>query len=100
MLPPYYVSTLFHILVAAPGTGMLTWAYQAAGVIRQHVRQPCVYEQGETSPGGSPPVCPVAHVAFLQVFHINMYPYVHEAPQSEYVTTILCEGAIWGGKPS
>lgn len=85
---------LVHILITAPGLIMLTWAYQAAGVIGQDIRPPSVYKQGETSPCGRPPVSPVAHVLLLQVFHTNMYPYVHEPPPSEYVSTILCQGAF------
>jgi len=83
---------LVHVLITAPGPSVLTWAYQAAGVIRQNIRQPSVYKQGETSPCGRPPVSPVAHILLLQVFHADMYPYVHEPPPSEYVTTILCQG--------
>lgn len=100
MLVPYYVPALVHPLVTTPGPEMLTWAYQAVGVIGQDIRPPHVNTQGETHPSSGPPVRPVAHVACLQVFHINMLPYVHEPPPSEYVSTILCEGDIWGGKPS
>lgn len=85
---------LVHVLITTTVPSVFTWAYQAVGVIGQEIRPPSVYEQGETSPCGRPPVSPVAHILLLQVFHTYMYPYVHEPPPSEYVSTILCQGAF------
>ena len=83
---------LVHVLVTTPASRLSLRAYQAVGVVGQDIRQPSVYTQGETHPCGGPPVSPVAHILLLQVFHVDMLPYVHEPPPSEYVTTILCQG--------